>query len=178
DLMTIRENFHRLKGLKVVYMGDGRNNVCLSLMMGCAKAGAHFVNCTPRELKPARACLDDVCAVACRNACTVTVEPEPSKAVVGAQVIYTDVWVSMGQEEEKEKRLAAFKKYQVNEKLLSASRKNPFVMHPMPVHHGEELESSLVYGPRSILLDQAENRLHIQKAVLFYFMGAAGSEAL
>ncbi|MFH1970478.1 MAG: ornithine carbamoyltransferase, partial [Verrucomicrobiota bacterium] len=111
DLMTIREYFHRLKGLKVVYMGDGRNNVCLSLMMGCAKAGAHFVDCTPRELAPAQACLDEVFAVARRNSGTVTVEPDPARAVAGAQVIYTDVWVSMGEESKFDERLRLLKPY-------------------------------------------------------------------
>lgn len=181
DLMTIREYFHRLKGLKVVYMGDGRNNVCLSLMMGSAKAGANFVDCTPRELAPSQACLDEVCAVARRNACTVTVEPDPAKAVVGAQVIYTDVWVSMGEESKFDERLRLLKPYQVNMDLIrqtgNADRNGVIFLHCLPAFHNHETELTRTLGalevtdevfeaPFSKVFDQAENRMHTIKALM------------
>lgn len=181
DLMTIREYFHRLKGLKVVYMGDGRNNVCLSLMMACAKAGVHFVDCTPRELAPAQAGLDEVYAVARRNACTVTVEPDPTKAVVGAQVIYTDVWVSMGEESKFDERLGLLKPYQVNMDLIrqtgNAGRNGVIFLHCLPAFHNHETELTRTLGalevtdevfeaPFSKVFDQAENRMHTIKALM------------
>lgn len=177
DFLTIFEKKGSLKGINLAYIGDG-NNVANSLLLTAALAGVNFHIASPEGYNVPSGLRSKAENLAETSGARLEFGEDPVKAVADADIIYTDVWVSMGQEEEKEKRLAAFKKYQVNEKLLSASRKNPFVMHPMPVHHGEELESSLVYGPRSILLDQAENRLHIQKAVLFYFMGAAGSEAL
>jgi len=181
DLMTIREYFHRLKGLKVVYMGDGRNNVCLSLMMGCAKAGAHFVDCTPRELAPAQACLDEVQAVARRNAGTVTVQPDPAKAVVGAHVIYTDVWVSMGEESKFDERLRLLKPYQVNMARIrqtgNVDRNGVIFMHCLPAFHNHATELTRTLGalevtdevfeaPFSKVFDQAENRMHTIKALM------------
>jgi len=181
DLMTIREHFHRLQGLKVVYMGDGRNNVCLSLMMGCAKAGAHFVDCTPPELAPAQVCLDEVCAVARRNACAVTVESDPAKAVVGAQVIYTDVWVSMGEESKFDERLRLLKPYQVNMERIrqtgNAGRDGVIFMHCLPAFHNHATELTRTLGalevtdevfesPFSKVFDQAENRMHTIKALM------------
>ncbi|MDD5678283.1 MAG: ornithine carbamoyltransferase [Kiritimatiellae bacterium] len=181
DLMTIREHFHRLKGIKVVYMGDGRNNVCLSLMMGCAKAGANFVDCTPGELAPGHARLDEVQAVARRNACTVTVEPEPARAVIGAQVVYTDVWVSMGEESEFDKRLRLLKPYQVNMGLMrqtgNVGRNGVIFLHCLPAFHNHETELTRKLGalevtdevfeaPFSKVFDQAENRMHTIKALM------------
>lgn len=181
DLMTIREYFHRLKGLKVVYMGDGRNNVCLSLMMGCAKAGAHFVDCTPRDLAPNHEHLEEVCAVARRNACTVRVEPDPGKAVAGAHVIYTDVWVSMGEEAKFDERLRLLKPYQVNMDLMrqtgNLDQNRVIFMHCLPAFHNHETELTSTLGalevtdevfeaPFSKVFDQAENRMHTIKALM------------
>ena len=162
-------------------MGDGRNNVCLSLMMGCAKTGAHFVDCTPRELAPAQACLDEVLAVARRNACTMTVEPDPAKAVVGAQVIYTDVWVSMGEESKFDERLRLLKPYQVNMDLIrqtgNAGRNGVIFLHCLPAFHNHATELTRTLGalevtdevfeaPFSKVFDQAENRMHTIKALM------------
>ncbi len=181
DLMTIRECFQRLKGLKVVYLGDGRNNVCLSLMMGCAKTGANFVDCTPRELAPDPAYLNEVGAVCRRNACTVTVETDPAKAVVGAQVIYTDVWVSMGEESKFDQRLRILKPYQVNMDLMrqtgNLDRKSVVFLHCLPAFHNNETELTRTLGalevtdevfeaPFSKVFDQAENRVHTIKALM------------
>jgi len=181
DLMTMREYFHRLKGLKVVYMGDGRNNVCLSLMMGCAKAGANFVDCTPPELAPAQACLDKVQTVARRNACAVTVEPDPAKAVIGAQVVYTDIWVSMGEEAKFDERLRLLKPYQVNMDLMrrtgNVGRDGVIFLHCLPAFHNHDTELTRTLGalevtdevfeaPFSKVFDQAENRMHTIKALM------------
>lgn len=181
DLMTIREYFHRLKGLKVVYLGDGRNNVCLSLMMGCAKTGANFVNCTPPELAPASAYLDEVRMVCRRNACTVAVETNPVKAVIGAQVIYTDVWVSMGEESKFEERRRILQPYQVNMDLMrqtgNVDRKRVVFLHCLPAFHNKETEVTRTLGALEVtdevfeasfskVFDQAENRVHTIKALM------------
>lgn len=181
DLMTMREYFHRLKGLKVVYMGDGRNNVCLSLMMGCAKAGANFVNCTPPELAPTQACLTEVRTVARRNACVVTVESNPSKAVTGAHVIYTDIWASMGEEAEFDERLRLLKPYQVNMDIMrrtgNVDSDRVIFLHCLPAFHNHETEMTRTLGalevtdevfeaPYSKVFDQAENRMHTIKALM------------
>jgi len=181
DLMTIHEHFHRLKGLKVVYVGDGRNNVCLSLMVGCAKAGANFVDCTPPKLAPSPACLDGVQTVARRNACTVTVESDPAKAVAGAHVIYTDVWVSMGEESKFDERLRLLKPYQVNMDLIrktgNVGRNGVIFLHCLPAFHNNATELTRTLGalevtdevfeaPFSKVFDQAENRMHTIKALM------------
>lgn len=181
DLMTMREYFHRLKGLKVVYMGDGRNNVCISLMMGCAKTGANFVDCTPGELAPSRVCLDEVQAVAHRNACNVTVESDPARAVVGAHVIYTDVWVSMGEEAKFDERLSLLKPYQVNMNLMrqtgNIDRDGVIFLHCLPAFHNHDTELTRTLGALEVtddvfeasfskVFDQAENRMHTIKALM------------
>ncbi len=181
DLMTIREYFHRLKGLKIVYLGDGRNNVCLSLMMGCAKAGANFVNCTPSELTPDQVRLDDIMAAARRNDCAVTLEKDPEKAVIGAQVIYTDVWVSMGEEAKFNERLRLLRPYQVNMELMrrtgNLDQNGVIFLHCLPAFHNCETELTRTLGalevtdevfeaPFSKVFDQAENRMHSIKALM------------
>lgn len=181
DLMTMREYFHSLKGLKVVYLGDGRNNVCRSLMMGCAKAGAHFVDCTPPELAPAHACLEEVKIVARRNGCAVRVENDPARAIIGAQVIYTDVWVSMGEEAKFDDRLRLLRPYQVNMDLIrktgNLDRAGVIFLHCLPAFHNRDTELTRTLGalevtddvfeaPFSKVFDQAENRMHTIKALM------------
>ncbi|MBI2437210.1 MAG: ornithine carbamoyltransferase [Lentisphaerae bacterium] len=186
DLMTMREYFQRLKGLKVVYLGDGRNNVCLSLMMGCAKVGANFTDCAPRELFPSQARLDEVRMVARRNACQVTVEPAPERAVPGAQVIYTDVWASMGEEAKLDERMRLLKPYQVNLDLMrrtgNLEKGAVIFLHCLPAFHNAETELTRSRGalevteevfeaPFSKVFDQAENRLHTIKALMVATLG-------
>lgn len=181
DLMTIRENFHRLKGLKVVFLGVGRNNVCLSLMMGCAKVGIHFVNCTPSAMAPSPASLNEVLLVARGNGCEVRVEPDPAKAVREAQVIYTDVWASMGEEAELDERIRLLKPYQVNMDLMrrtgNLEKGGVIFLHCLPAFHNNETGLTRTRGalevtdevfeaPFSKVFDQAENRLHTIKALM------------
>lgn len=181
DLMTIREYFHYLKGLKVVFIGDGRNNVCLSLMRGCAKTGIHFVDCTPAELSPRKDVVDEATRIASRNGGSITISSDHSTAVKGANVVYTDVWVSMGEEAEYADRLRLLKPYQVDMNLIrkTGNLKNDSVifLHCLPALHNHDTEVTRETGalevtdevfeaPFSKVFDQAENRLHTIKAVM------------
>jgi ornithine carbamoyltransferase len=181
DLMTIREYFHFLKGLKVVYLGDGRNNVCLSLMMGCAKSGMHFVDCAPPELAPPPKVVGAADEIARRNGGSIVVEPEPALAVKGAHVVYTDVWVSMGEEARFEERRKLLRPYQVNLELMRQTghleSDSVVFLHCLPAFHNNETDVTKSCGalevtdevfeaPFSKVFDQAENRLHTIKAVM------------
>ncbi len=181
DLMTIREHFQTLKGIKVVYVGDGRNNVCLSLMLGCAMTGAHFVDCTPMELAPASDFLTQARAVARRNGAEIEVIADPAAAVAGAQVVYTDVWVSMGEEQQFAARLRMLKPYQVNMELMrrtgNLERNGVIFLHCLPALHNHETELTRDLGamevsddvfeaPFSKVFEQAENRLHTIKSLM------------
>jgi len=179
DLMTIRENFGRLKGLKVAYVGDGRNNVANSLMMGCAKAGIHYVNCTPKELTPSSDLVKEALSVAARNGATVEVVNDPKAGVAGANVLYTDVWVSMGEEAQKETRLRLLRPYQINSALVRATgnEKGELIfLHCLPAFHDNETTMTAECGalevtddvfeaPFSKVFDEAENRMHTIKAM-------------
>jgi ornithine carbamoyltransferase len=148
DLMTLRERFGRLEGLKLAYVGDG-NNMARSLMVACRVAGVEFAVATPPELalpELASLPLDD--------------------AVAGAHAIYTDVWVSMGDEDEAERKRALLAPYRVDEELLAKARDDAVALHCLPAHPGEEISEGVLYGERSAVWDQAENRLHAQKALL------------
>jgi ornithine carbamoyltransferase len=161
DAMTIREQVGRLEGTRVAYVGDG-NNVCSSLMVICAKLRLEFAAATPPRYEPAPA------AVAAARAAGG--EPrllhDPREAAAGADVVYTDVWTSMGQEAEREPRLRDFDGYCVDAPLVAAAAPNAVVLHCLPAHHGEEISTEVLFGPRSRVWDQAENRLHAQKALL------------
>jgi len=180
DLFTIREAYGRLEGLRVVYIGDGRNNVANSLMQGCAMAGLHFVNCTPRELVPARRLVAQARAAARRSGGSVTVAHDPRTAVRGANVLYTDVWVSMGEEARQRERLRLLRPYQVNMELarrtgnLESGRL--IFMHCLPAFHDAnteltrrsgalEVTDEVFEAPFSRVFDEAENRLHTLKAL-------------
>ena len=151
DVMTIRERLGRLEGVRVAYVGDG-NNVCVSLAEAAGLAGMDFVAATPPGYEPR---LPDA-----------TLTHDPREAARGADVLYTDVWTSMGQDEERAERLRAFAGYQVNEELLGGASSEAIVLHCLPAHYGEEITEEVAYGPRSALWDEAENRLHAQKALL------------
>jgi len=179
DLMTMREQFGRLKGLKLAYVGDGRNNVANSLMIGCAKAGVDFVNCTPRALMPDAGLLEKARAMAAANGAKVEVAENPREGVKGANVIYTDVWISMGEEAQREERLKLLAPYQVNEALVAATgtREADFMfLHCLPAFHDHETTVSRESGalevtdavfraPYSKVFDEAENRMHTIKAL-------------
>lgn len=157
DLFTIQEKKSKLKGLKLAYIGDG-NNVCNSLIQGCSKIGMEIVVSCPKGYEP------DLKANIIRD---------PKAAVAGADVIYTDVWASMGEEKQAVNKKKEFKDYQVNGKLVDLAKKDVLVMHCLPAHRGEEITDEVLEGKNSIVFDQAENRLHVQKAILVELMGGA-----
>lgn len=172
DLQTIRERFGRLKGLRLAYVGDG-NNVCHSLMLGAAMSGMNFIAATPSSYAPSDRIAQAAAAISLEKKCTVEVISDPQLAVRKADVIYTDVWVSMGQESETKEKEKALAKYQVNSRLVSLASKQAIVMHCLPAHRGMEITEDVIEGPKSVVFDQAENRLHAQKALLLWLMKGA-----
>lgn len=165
DAMTIRERFGRLEGVRVAYLGDG-NNVCASLLRICGRFGVHFVAATPAGYEPDEAAVSASRADAERSGGSVELSSDPRDAVRGADVLYTDVWTSMGREGEKERRLRDLAAYQVNDALLDAAGPDAVAMHCLPAHVGEEITEDVLYGPRCLAWEQAENRLHTQKALM------------
>jgi ornithine carbamoyltransferase len=161
DVMTIRERLGRLEGVRVAYLGDG-NNVCASLMVACAKLGAPFVAATPQGYEPSA----EVVEVAREAGGEVELTNDPRKAAAGADVLYTDVWTSMGQEEERERRLADLAGFGIDAGLVAQANEDAIVLHCLPAHYGEEITEDVLYGPQSAVWDEAENRLHAQKALL------------
>jgi ornithine carbamoyltransferase len=161
DVMTIRERFGRLAGLRVAYLGDG-NNVSASLMVACAKLGADFVAATPPGYRPEKRVVE----LARAAGGNVELTDDPREAVRGADVLYTDVWTSMGQEEERERRLRDLAGYGIDADLLGLASERAIALHCLPAHYGEEIAEEVLYGPQSAVWDQAENRLHAQKALL------------
>lgn len=171
DIFTILELKGKLSGLKVVYIGDG-NNVAHSLMLLTAMMGMNVVIAAPEGFEPDSSILAKAQQYSGQYGGTVEVHHDPQYAVKQADVVYTDVWTSMGQEEEAEKRLISFENYQVNEALLSLAKPDVCFLHCLPAHRGEEVTSEVIDGPDSAIFQQAENRMHVQKAILQSFIGA------
>jgi len=165
DLMTIREYKNRLKGLKFAWVGDG-NNVCNSAILGCTLVGIEVAVACPPGYEPD----PEIVKQAKRLGGKVTVTNSPAEAVKNADILYTDVWVSMGDEAEREKRLSDLAPYQINMKLVNQAKHDVIVMHCLPAHRGEEISAEVMDGPHSVVFDQAENRLHSQKALLLRLM--------
>ena len=165
DALTIQENFGNLKGLNVTYIGDG-NNVAVSLMHICAKLGANFTIANPEGYGMEKEAVLLGETIAAEAGSSIRQLSNPREAVKNAQVIYTDTWVSMGQDEEAAKRAQVFPPYQVNQELLDGADKEAIVMHCLPAHRGEEITDEVADGPNSRLFPQAHNRLHAQKAIL------------
>lgn len=165
DLLTVREHLGRLDGVRIAWVGDG-NNVLHSLLLGAAKVGTSVTAATPAGRAPAAEVVRRATTIASDTGATIVLTADPREAVSDADIVYTDVWVSMGQEAERAQRLRDFAGYQVNAALLSAARRRPKVMHCLPAHRGEEITDEVLDGPASIVLDQAENRLHAQKGLL------------
>jgi ornithine carbamoyltransferase len=169
DLLTIRERKGHLEGVGVAYVGDG-NNVASSLLLACALVGANFRIASPQGYEVP----DEVVSLGRSRAqgrAEILLARDPRKAAEGADVVYTDVWTSMGQETEALKRREAFAGYQVDEALLSLAAGDAILMHPLPAHYGEEIAPELADSPQSVIFDQAENRLHVQKAILVELLG-------
>lgn len=165
DLFTIIERVGRAQGVRVAWVGDG-NNVCHSLLLGAAKAGMHVSVATPRGFAPTPAIVSRARDIGRQMGSRIDVGSDPHVAVREADVIYTDVWVSMGQEAERAERLKSFVGFQVDARLLAQAPEQAFVMHCLPAHRGEEITDEVLDGPRSAAWDQAENRLHSQKGLL------------
>ena len=165
DLMTIRERLGRLSGARLAYLGDG-NNVCVSLMVGAARFGMRFVAATPAGYEPDSTAVNAARRAAVQMGGTVELVGDPREAAREADVLYTDVWTSMGQEEESERRRKDLAGFQIDDALLSEASPDAIVLHCLPAHHGEEITEEVLYGPHSAVWDQAENRLHAQKALL------------
>jgi ornithine carbamoyltransferase len=165
DLLTIEEHLGRLPGVKVAYVGDG-NNIANTLLLGCPLAGVNLAVATPADHAPLAAAVVQGRRIAAETGTALTLLEDPLEAVQGADVVVTDTWTSMGQEAEHDARVAAFARYQVNPQLMSQAAPEALFMHCMPAHRGEEVVIEIIDGPRSVIIDEAENRLHVQKAVL------------
>jgi ornithine carbamoyltransferase len=165
DVMTIRERLGRLEGVRLTYLGDG-NNVCASLMVAAAKLGMHFTAAVPPGYEPQPGALDAARTAAEETGAAVRVVKDPREAADGAEVLYTDVWTSMGQEEERERRLGDLAGYGVSDELLTLAEDDAIVLHCLPAHYGEEITEAIAHGPQSAIWDEAENRLHSQKALM------------
>jgi len=165
DIMTIME-FKDVRRAKIAYLGDARNNVAHSLLLAVAKTGGHIVLASPPQLAPRQDILEAARTTASVTGATIELTEDPYEAARGADVVYTDVWVSMGEEEKAEEKKRMLKGYQVNEKLMELTANDSIFMHCLPAHRGEEVTEEVLEGSRSVVWQQAENRLHVQKAVL------------
>ncbi|MFQ5881122.1 MAG: ornithine carbamoyltransferase [Candidatus Methylomirabilales bacterium] len=165
DLFTLQEKRGRLEGLRVAFIGDG-NNVCNSWLCAAARMGITLTVACPEGYEPDRDVLTKAQAEATSTQAQVKIIHDPVQAAKGADVLYTDVWTSMGQEEEQARRMRDFQGFQVNQALVNLAQQEVLVMHCLPAHRGEEITDEVMDGPHSIILDQAENRLHVQKGIL------------
>jgi ornithine carbamoyltransferase len=170
DILTIFEHFGRLKGLRMAYIGDG-NNVAASLVVAAAHFGIHFTIATPKEYELPARFLVSASKFALTSGSKIEEFNDPRRAVEDADIIYTDTWVSMGQETETEERREAFRPYQINQKLLDHAKGEAVVLHCLPAHRGDEITDEVMDGPQSVIFAQSENRLHIQKAILVKLLG-------
>ncbi len=169
DYQTVLEHKGKLEGLKVAYIGDG-NNVLHSLMMGAAKLGMHFASASPEGYDPSESSVKSSKEAAAETGARIDILRDAREAVEGADIIYTDVWASMGFEEEQKIREKAFKNYQVNEQLVKHAKADYLFMHCLPAHRGEEVTEGVIDGKHSVIFDEAENRLHAQKAIMAAIM--------
>ncbi|HQD40546.1 MAG TPA: ornithine carbamoyltransferase [Bacillota bacterium] len=169
DYLTVYERFGKLEGLKLAFIGDG-NNVAHSLMFGAAKFGVDFVIACPEGYEPDLGVLAKAREDAEKTGASIDIVREPKEAVHNADVLYTDVWASMGQEEEQKERQKAFCGYQINQELLDVAAADAIVLHCLPAHRGEEITDEVMEGPHSAIFDEAENRLHVQKAIMALIM--------
>lgn len=170
DFFTLEERFGNLRGLKVAYVGDG-NNVCHSLLTIGARLGVHMRLATPQGYEPDPTLVSEARRTARENRGKIEVLHSPEEAVSGANVVYTDVWASMGQEDQATEREAIFAPYQINEALLDHADPQAVFMHCLPAHRGSEVSAGVIDSPQSIVFDQSENRLHVQKAILLTLLG-------
>ena len=178
DLQTVRERFGRLAGLTLTYLGDGANNMAHSLLLGGVTAGLHVRVCAPDGFTPEPTVLRDAKARAEETGGSAALAADPHAAVEGAQVVVTDTWVSMGQEADGRDRAAPFRHLQVNDALLDRAAPDVIALHCLPAHRGDEITDDVLDGPRSAVWDEAENRLHAQKALLTWLLARSGSDGV
>jgi len=172
DFFTLKEKFDDLRGLRLAYVGDG-NNVAHSLLLTAACLGSNIIIACPPGYEPKPEIVGRALVIAARTGATVEITNDPMAAVAGADAVYTDVWASMGQEHESAQRRVIFAPYQVNESLMALAEPHAVFMHCLPAHRGEEVSAGVMDSPQSIAFDQAENRLHVQKAILLLLLGGA-----
>jgi ornithine carbamoyltransferase len=170
DFFTLEERFGSLRGVKLAFIGDG-NNMCHSLLIAGARVGAHMRVASPAGYAPDPQVVADARRTAKETRGKIELFRSPQEAVAGVQAVYTDVWASMGQEAETAERAAKFAAYQVNDELMSLAAPDAVFLHCLPAHRGAEVTDAVMDGPRSIVFDQAENRLHVQKAILLKLLG-------
>lgn len=170
DMLTILEKKERLKGISLAFIGDGENNVTHSLALSCGLLGIDFRVASPKGYKMLPEIVEEAKKLAKKSKGGITESDDPKEAVENADVVYTDTWISMGDEKSKKQRLKIFKPYQVTKGLMALAKKNAIFMHDMPAYRGNEVESAVIDGPQSVIFDQAGNRLHAQKAVLAILM--------
>ena len=170
DMLTLLEKKGRLEGIRLAYIGDG-NNVANSWLQGAAILGMDLVVCVPKGYEPDARIFREAQKKARKSGARIVLSADPLQAAEGAEVLYTDVWTSMGKEREDVRRKILFKDYQVNQALLARAKEDVLVMHCLPAHRGEEITDEVMDGPHSIVFDQAENRLHAQKAILEALLG-------
>jgi len=170
DIFTVQEKKGRLKGLALAFIGDG-NNVCHSLCHAASMLGMHVRVASPKGFAPRKEVVASAQVLASSTGSQILVTTDPRAAVEGADVLYTDVWASMGQEREAGRRARIFRKYQINEALVALAKKDVLVMHCLPAHRGAEITNEVIDGPHSVVFDEAENRLHVQKAIMLKLLG-------
>ena len=170
DLQTIQEHKGKLAGLAVTFLGDGRSNMAHSYLLACATAGMHVRICAPAGYQPDEAVVSDAQRIATNTGGSATVVTDPREATTGADVVVTDTWVSMGVEAEKAERVAAFAGYSVDAPLMALAKPDAIFMHCLPAYRGYEVSADVLDGPQSVIWDEAENRLHAQKALLIWLL--------
>ncbi len=170
DVFTLTEKWGSVKGRKLVYVGDG-NNTCHSLVHVAARLGANMTVCSPEGYEPNARVISEAMLMARESGSDIEIVNDPERAVLGADAVYTDVWASMGQEDEIEERSAIFNDYRVDEEMMAHAQPDALFMHCLPAHRGQEVTAGVIDGPNSVVYDIAENRLHVQKAVMVLLMG-------
>ena len=173
DLMTIQEHFGKFTDLTLTYVGDG-NNIANSLMLGCSLVGMNIRITTPRGYEPDEVVVEKAKVIA-NDKAQISIIQDPTVAIQGANIIYTDVWTSMGQENQAKERNSVFQPYQINTQLLTLADKDAIVLHCLPAHRGQEITDEVIEGSQSLVWEQAENRMHVQKALLASILGLENS---
>ncbi|NLC63820.1 MAG: ornithine carbamoyltransferase [Thermoanaerobacterales bacterium] len=171
DLFTVYEKKNKLTGLKMAFIGDGKYNMANSLLFACTKVGMDIAIASPKGYQPQQDVMEKANSCAKLTGAKITITDDIFVAAKDADIVYTDVWASMGHESEQIDRLKVFKRYQVNDELLKVASDDVMVMHCLPAHRGEEITNEVIEGPHSVVFDEAENRLHVQKAILSLIMG-------